>query len=144
MEVDEARTAEMYYSNHDWCQCNGCTNARMGRADATPPEQTAKLAALGLDLREPFYSSYARGPRPSRRFSRHNCCWAAYGRIVGAEETPRERHGRWGWIAAYASRERATEQVESLRWSELDGEGLVYVVSSVVVPWLYGEVCGFR
>ena len=144
VEVDEARTAEIYEQVHDWCQCDGHTNARMARAEATPPEQAATIAALGLDLRNPYYSSYARGPRPSRRFSRHNDCWVAYGRIVGAGATPRERHGRWGWIRADSDRGRATKDVESLFWSELDKPGLVYIVSSVVVPWLYGEVCGFR
>ena len=148
VEVDEVRTAELYDEYMDWCQCDGCINARMTRLDATPPKQAEILTSLGLNPRVPYFSSAAnlrqRPPRGRQRYGRRNSCWIAYGKIVGAEATPTLPLDKAGWLRVDTERSAAARDVEGLEHVEADGPDLVYIVTSNVILWLYDEVAGFR
>jgi hypothetical protein len=145
VEVDEKRTSSLYEDRYDGCQCDGCTNARVTRVDATPPRQVEIITALGLDYQNPYLSASERRPHHRRPgYSRRNSCWVAYGTIIGAESTPQVSFDRWNWIWTDSSRSRAGLAVENLVHMKLDSAGLIYIVASNSIPRLYLEVCGFR
>ena len=148
MEVDEERTAPLYqpyWPPLDWCQCDGCTNARMCRIDGSPTEQIQVLEALDMDPRIPYSTSSVRQFRPKSRHHTHRVsCWPAYGKIVGFESTPKRRFDRHNsmWVDSRLKMVKAA--IESPMQPLPEGPDLIYIIASNRLLWLYGEVCGFR
>lgn len=144
VEVDTERTSLLYKRTLDWCQCDFCTNAHIARARHTPVEQVEKLHALGVDPWRPCLSEFGgnRSHDPSRH-TRRLSCWFLYGRLIGESPTPKLRFDRWNWM--WADTNRAVIQAWDSELERLDGDpDLIYVFASNVLPWLYGEVSGFR
>jgi hypothetical protein len=146
VEVDEERTADLQHHNADWCQCDGCTNARMERGRAMSDDQKRLLSDLGLNFREPFTSAYSQAKsKESPQHLRRNTCWLACGRIIGAKSTPIHRFDKHNWMWVESRREEAQEAVQVYpTFENIKEEGLIYILASNSIPRLYGEVCGFR
>lgn len=148
VEIDEERTGELYEggsSDLDWCQCDGCTNARMQRLHSAPAEQSRLLREMGLDPALPYLSraTWQRSPR-SRRHTQRLCCWFAYGRIVDAECTEVLRFDRFNSMWVDSRRALLDRRIEGMEWNRPTDPGFIYVVTFNRLPRLYGEVCGFR
>ncbi|MGV3617765.1 MAG: hypothetical protein ACO1SV_20765 [Fimbriimonas sp.] len=148
VEVDEARTAALYDESEwpiDGCECDYCTNARMARREATPPEQAEVLRTLGLDPAKPYHSASL--PSHSRRLKRYatrRSYWPVYGRILDAEKTPRRRFDHDNSLEVFSHRQDFFEVVDKLDETAVDEPDLICVVATNRLLVLYNEVCGFR
>ena len=147
IEIDKGRTAELYNRfPTDWCQCDGCSSARIARMDAMPTEQAELLSKAGLDPLYPYISSWAphHYDKNNRRYGRRNDCWLAHGKVIGAERTPIlsfAPHHRM-WISSDMSEK--DKVIEAWGSDEPHEEDLIYIFASNVIPLMHNEVCEFR
>jgi|GEM_PF-6735041 len=148
VEIDEVRSEELETLDgwpRDWCQCDGCTSARMARLDGAPRDQTETLKALGLNPMSPTHSACALSHhRRSSRYGQRVCCWFAYGKVLGADHTPVIKFDKFNRMWVDSRRSVLNPTIENLEQIEPDEPGMIYVVTSNRLLWLHGEVCLFR
>lgn len=142
LEIDKARTAQLYAEGHsmDWCQCEGCTNARVTRSHF-PEMQKKVLQEAGLDPMLPFHSAAIGGRPVQQGHTRRVSCWFAYGRLIGADRTPSMRFDRYNWMWVDTNRRRLNTLIENLDYLQPGPDAdLLYFVASNSIPWLYSEM----
>ena len=146
IEVDEARSAALVEraASDDWCQCDGCTNIRMTRKDAIPETQKKILESVGLDFHYPARSAIAKRVSAEQPgMHRVISVWIAIGRSIDFEKTPVMSMDRFNWMWIESRRESLLE-IDGFADMPSQPDGVIYIISSNSVPWLYGEVCSFR
>jgi hypothetical protein len=148
VEIDQLKSVDLEDDGgwpRDWCQCDGCTTARMARLDAAPQDQTKILRALGLNPLTPTHSAWTRQSHPrSSQYGQRICCWFGYGKILSADCTPRVRFDKFNEMWVDSRRPVLNSTVENLMQIKPDDPGMIYIVTSNRLLWLHGEVCSFR
>jgi hypothetical protein len=144
-EVNEKATEELYRCGIDWCQCEGCTTARIARKDSTPPFQAQFLASLGLDPHTPYMNSWVPGRRRKEvpGFGRRNLCWIACGKLA-VLRTDVLRVDRYNTMWLSSDVEDLAKSVQGWSPDKKYEKDLIYIFASNLVPLLYNEVASYR
>jgi hypothetical protein len=144
LEVDEERTQALYKSPVDnmeeWCQCDGCTNARLGRG-AIPKGQLELLSALGI---HPYMNAGSNwvsrlridGPGTGRR----TMMYYLYGELTGESEKVYFDAHNWLWI----DNKPSEMDLEGMRHFDLERHNLLFVRTSNRLPRVLSHLCKLK